>query len=417
MFGNRIQPWKYETKNHDDFIFSTTSALTAGFCYLSDPRLFLFPVYTIYKMAEIKHVRPSKRNASTAAPSSSGGGDSAETPVAKSILKKSSKYSSSEPSKEDLSAEGTLQTPASTNPKIVQEFVVERPRQPPKKKKIPKKQENPEEPILSFNSISDLMEAAGSELPSQVIQEGAVVEAGLEFSCCDPVEYLEETRDDQYRVFLGLRDDEVGDKENSGGLDILDDDDESAAEARQFARELLEQEKNDPNYNPDDYYSDSDDEEEPEAPKPFLILWNALAQWVSPEAVKYVKQIRDGSPDAPVPERTTVVSDIEASRCSGLWSALQMHVQPCWNSLDEKREEYQTIQQRLIRLLQLLDYQLPTPSLSTAMIKALTCVLLDTIALSNSTLPEPCERAGLKEEEYRYLVRQAFLSFGVEDES
>ena len=375
-------------------------------------------------MTEPKYVRPKKRNTSTTAPPSSDAVASEHSAV-KGILKKSSKYSSSGEPNGGNSAEGNAsEISQSTNQSttIVQDFVVERPRQP-RTKKNPETLETSDEPLLSFNSIGDLMEAAGSTLPQQVIEEGAVVEAGLEFSCCDPVEYHEETRDEQYRVFLGLHADaegnEVCNKENTDSVDVLDDaddddDDEGAEEARRFARELLEQEKNDPNYDTNDYYSDSEEEEQLQTqPKPFLILWNALAQWVSPEAVAYVKQIRDGSTDAPTPNRTTVISDIEASRCSGLWATLQMHVQSCWNTLDETSEEYQTSQQRLICLLQLLDYQLPTPSLSTVMIKALTCILIDTVALSGSVLPEPCQRAGLQKEEYRYLVQRAFLSFSV----
>ncbi|GAX16690.1 hypothetical protein FisN_21Hh131 [Fistulifera solaris] len=376
-------------------------------------------------MTTTQHVRPKKRDSSVTAPTSSDSVSTEQSSV-KGILKKSSKYTSSGVANNgalaDDNAADSFQTAhtdfSSNRATIVQDFVVERPRQPRTKKKA-EKSEKTDEPILSFNSISDLMEAAGSQLPPQLIEEGAVVEAGLEFSCCDPVEYHEESRDEQYRVFLGLQDDEeekqVENKENTDSWDIMDDDnddEESAVEARQFARDLLEEEKNGPNYEADDYYSDSGEEEECEAqPKPFLVLWKALAQWISPEAVAYVKQIRDGLSEAPVPERTTTVSDIEASRCSGLWSTLQMHVQSCWISLDETREEYPISQQRLICLLQLLDYQHPTPSLSIIMIKALTCILLDTVALSGSALPEPCERAGLQEEEYRYLVRQAFLSF------
>ena len=75
----------------------------------------------------------------------------------------------------------------------------------------------------------------------------------------------------------------------------------------------------------------------------------------------------------------------------------------------------------LAALVRCFDYSRPTPRLDIALTRALTCVLLDTVAQSqkpqqqqqqrreeNFVPTTPCQALGMKPEEYRYLVRSAF---------
>jgi hypothetical protein len=249
---------------------------------------------------------------------------------------------------------------------------------------------------LIFNSLADLMETAGT-LPPQN-EEPTVIEAELNFSCMDPESFDEERKEDrevQHRVFLGKQelfedDDENTEPHRSDGIwDIL-----GSAEPE-----------------------DEEDEEPTRPPRAFLLLWKAIAQWVTPDAVAYVRDLRDMghyycSETVPAYDR----SDVGVSRCAGLMAVMRMHIARCWKDLElpTMKTELRTVELQLANLLRLFDYSQPSPKFDTGLSRALTCMLMASILFPQAAIqkvPEPCSMVKMELEEYVYLVQSAILRF------
>jgi hypothetical protein len=250
------------------------------------------------------------------------------------------------------------------------------------------------EPLV-FNSFADILEMAGT-LPKQDSQETPqVIEAGLEFSCMAPDEYKEfqdEVLQEQFDMFLGT-------------TDAPDED--------------APWDPEDPTDDGEDVDSDSSKDTRPWEPRAFLKLWNAISQWISPEAVTYVRHLRshqDENEYYSIPQIHR--SDVCASRCAGLMAMLQMHTNKCLvQELQRSTDQIRNTERRLANLVRCFDFTRPVPKLDSAHTRALTSILLVTV-MDNADLtdvhlvPECCELVGLNLDEYRYLSRSAIVNFG-----
>jgi hypothetical protein len=175
--------------------------------------------------------------------------------------------------------------------------------------------------------------------------------------------------------------------------------------------------------------------------RPFLTLWNALAQWATPQAASYLEQLTNLSSDSttllirpfePVPEANT---DVAAGRLGGLYAQLRLHVRPALEALrfldgpSSKREQddhcIRAAWIRLGDLLRCFSYDLPMPDLDRPHLRALSVVLLHSVLCGQEGLgatdddndntinsneprtkavPEPCAEIGLSPGEYRALT-------------
>jgi hypothetical protein len=281
--------------------------------------------------------------------------------------------------------------------------------------------EDEDDPLV-FNSLADLMEAAGTKPPddwNDPEKPPAVVEAELSFSCMDPDEYKERILEEEEEE---EEDFEPHVDENSGDDD--DDDDDNVQD------DNMQKEQEDGGFLTD-FFSNEDDEEpvQRREERAFLTLWKAIAHWVTPEAVAYLTLLHERQQEAAesgqafawdnefVPQVDR--SDVGASRCAGLMALLQMHIPRCLQELGRSMEERRTAERRLADLLRCWDYGRPAAvKLGTKLSRALTCVLLETVlvgpGLEDDTvkLPASCQAVDMKLEEYRYLTRSAILSFG-----
>jgi hypothetical protein len=235
---------------------------------------------------------------------------------------------------------------------------------------------------LVFNSLADLMEMAGTLPNPKSAETPAVVETELSFSCMDPNEYQQEEQE--------LEAQDQAEQEEPDDMQNGDTDDETE-----------EENDNDDGSWDDFFYNDQEEEEldrEPRKERAFLKLWTAISQWVTPQAVEYIKQLEQETSlvqgeftwDA---DWVTQVdrSDVGASRCAGLMAVLQMHIPRCLRELSRSMEERRVAERRLADLLRCWDYSRPAAvKLDTSLSRALTCVLLDMV-LVGSSRPEQAQ--------------------------
>ena len=101
---------------------------------------------------------------------------------------------------------------------------------------------------------------------------------------------------------------------------------------------------------------------------------------------------------------------------------LQLHIPRVFEELGIAADRSRFLQQRLLHLLRTLDYDRSSPSLSTAMSKALCCIFIHTIIVGRDdddknvgadAIPPCCIAVGLRAAEYQYLVHKAILAFDV----
>jgi hypothetical protein len=258
--------------------------------------------------------------------------------------------------------------------------------------------ENDSSEPLIFNSLADLMDAAGTlPLDQTDIQNAKVIEADLEFQCV-----AKEANDDD--------EEEV----------------DSDSEPEDFHEELDDSDDENTDPDDDDFFGiDNDNNEEvveSRPPRAFLLLWNALAQWVTPQAVEYCRACRDLPTADDAPEWTAPYdsSDIGASRCAGLFSLLSMHTKSSLHDLGYAQGlmTLRTVERRLLGLLRCFKYSQPMPKLSSALTKVLTCVLLGTVLHSITTdVPDSCQQLGMSPDEYYYLTQKGILNFGAPADS
>jgi hypothetical protein len=313
----------------------------------------------------------------------------------------------------------TISTKVNASAKAKTSFAADTKQSSPSDTQTPSDDDD-EDPLV-FNSLADLMEAAGT-LPSNdwndPTQPPAVVEAELSFSCMDPDDYKEQERQ--------LEQEEEEEQEEEPHIDGNDDDDDDD----DMEDETSQNEQDGGGGFLNDFFSNEDDEEpvERREERAFLTLWKAIAHWVTPESVQYVTLLHERQQQGAesgqllawdneyVPQVDR--SDVGASRCAGLMALLQMHIPRCLQELGRSMEERRTAERRLADLLRCWDYGRPAAvKLGTKLARALTCVLLETVLMvpgheDTVKLPVSCQAVDMKMEEYRYLTRSAILSFG-----
>ena len=234
-------------------------------------------------------------------------------------------------------------------------------------------------------------------------------EADLEFSVFSKQEYDELVTDDEARpdqpadAFRGRFDVFPNDEENDDDSDIDND--------PAFAGLYGESDE--------DLWSDNDrclEETIPPEPRAFIKLWDALAGWVTPEAVSLIDEWNEGDKMEASRDWVPVVdtSDIAASRCAGLMALLHMHLARCVKELEYSIDVDRVAKHRLADLLRTFNYSRSMPRLDTALWRVMTCVLL-CIVLSGkderaTNLPPSAKTVGLTIEEYSYLTKSCFKS-------
>lgn len=279
---------------------------------------------------------------------------------------------------------------------------------------------------LVLNSLEELFEAAGMNLPEQaphkITADTKLVEADIAFSVMSHDEYNgklaelreqhEEERKAQLRIFTGTED--IFDQDdNSTERDSSDDEDDDLLDMLMGAQ-----------INEDDYFDDVDQEEMERLPRPFRLLWETFSEWITPQAVDYLTFLKDSVANdsldrkwrEPVMER----SDIEASRCAGLMAMVKLYLPKCLEELGFAQELRRTADMRLGELLRMFNYVQEAPKFPVKLWKAMTCILLAIVLAEHHneqneqiTLP-PCIKAiEMTMDEYRYLSRSAVKAFGV----
>ena len=253
-----------------------------------------------------------------------------------------------------------------------------------------------EEPVV-FSSLADMMQAAGT-LPDQTEpidpSSNSVIEADLQFSCMAPEDYealQNEAAVEQERVFLGLRPPD----ENTPEFLLSEEEDGSSRGSN--GGDLW-----------DVLGDDSDDETENAAPpRSFLKLWTAISQWVTPQAVNYVRSIRRGDDEESSLE-PVLKTDIEASRCAALMNLLKRHV-----VCKDAKHHAMHASTKLGNLLRCFDYAQPSPDLDGAHARALAWILLESVATEPNAkeMPQICVDLEMDPQEYGYLVESAICSF------
>jgi len=192
------------------------------------------------------------------------------------------------------------------------------------------------------------------------------------------------------------------------------------------------------------YSYDNVDEEETnkkDKKRAFLKLWEALIEWMTPQAYEVVEYYYDyqssmlnGNNSAlipqlqqqeelqpPQPNITVDTSDIGSSRCAGLMSILQLHLPKAiqelgLNDVDDnnyhrwdlqlQHKRRRIIQHRLTTLLLRFDYSAPMVNLETPILwRTLTIILVAIVTNPRrEKTPESAIAAGLSNEEYYYLT-------------
>jgi hypothetical protein len=335
----------------------------------------------------------------------------------------------------------------------------------------PKPQHSTEEEIRTKGTAesptNDTSHDAAAAAAASLISPGSVVEADLEFRCMDPDTWEMVRQEQQEQELAGIRED--SDDEDGGpprrswlasmpaqgrGMDENHGDDDDLQEGEEddddeyfdFLRSLKEDRNNNPDYysSDDDISddeahggdSDSDDDDNgsernhrmletarkpPDRPPstttatPFLVLWRALCQWVTPQAARYLRAAPCPGDVRPFEPVLNAESDVVASRLGGLYSQLQMHVSSSLLALrfaDNPRLAWI----RLGDLLRCFSYARPMPNLDRHHIRALATILLHSVLRNQegfqgddgsvlSSAPQSCAEVGLSLAEYLHLTK------------
>jgi hypothetical protein len=226
----------------------------------------------------------------------------------------------------------------------------------------------------------------------------------------------------------------------------------------------------------DDEHDDDNDEHaaeledlhvlrQPLEPRAFSLLWTAITQWVTPHSVALLEEWKQQQQDETTTSRTTTNShvlstvadrsDVEASRCAGLQAMLKMNLPRAMEELHLPTDLRKFLDIHLAELLSTFDYTYPIAvKMDMNMWRAMTCVFVDMVLTFSSKeqqakynmvganynmkpsgavheennppgndsqqnvtiFPESAQAAGLKVEEYRYLVQSAISTLGCHPE-
>ena len=286
------------------------------------------------------------------------------------------------------------------------------------------------------------------------------LEANLEFSCMSTEEYdlmLKEAElsgvSIEEHLYLKQEETEESAAASDGGGDDDDDDDnydESLSNDIGEGDDVSNKHDSEDEGDIFDFFADNDSDEEEYVPpppvRPFMVLWSALSDWITYEAVAVLRKhkselfaSRNGSDSATTKvvthesdgeKRNIGVSDICLSRCAGLTTMLKMNLVKSLGDLGYNSEDGYTrriAETRLSEFVQCFDFSTPMVKFQTEMYRALTIVLLnivlprhdiayegqagiivkDDTPPSKLRLPFPLSEIGITTEEYKYLVNTA----------
>ncbi len=194
----------------------------------------------------------------------------------------------------------------------------------------------------------------------------------------------------------------------------------------------------------DFFGADEDDsvgEPEP-APKSFILLWNAMSSWITPETTAQIQEWQveqeAASPSAVVPSSTLRqpydLSNMGASRCGGLMSMIKMHLPRALEDLgyDKSNGHVRRLaQSRLANFVRTFDFSAASsPKFDSSLWRALTVVFVDICFPSSVLYPDVAQKlqegatvqtphtptsisqCGISASEYKYLVNSAMKSLG-----
>lgn len=316
--------------------------------------------------------------------------------------------------------------------------------------------------VEKIESIQNDMKVIGSlsELVAyaqQVSEEAAndnnnaAIETELDFSCFSKDDYEQLS---QSAKSLGISIEEYLHRLQNEEEEEIDDDqnpDRDDEDSNPYERH--EENDDDDGDNDDDgimdlFGSPLEEEETLPAPppRPFMMIWNALSMWITPEAVLVLREFKndlfeDGNNNHLVPDDTVAprlvppeMSDIASSRAAGLMSMLKMNLSKCLTELGYKGDDGYTkrvAETRLSNFIQHFDYSKPMVQFHSDLWRALTIILLDIVLPKydiafegqsgqqvipsgqlddNVLISTYVTRIGISKEEYKYLVTKAIPS-------
>jgi hypothetical protein len=280
---------------------------------------------------------------------------------------------------------------------------------------------------LYLNTLADLMEAAGETLPdasTPITSDTKMVEANIEFSVMTQEEYdsklstlqqeRDEDRKDQMKMFMGKLD-IFGDGSDNDDDDMNENDDDAMMELLMGGAS-----NDDEDHIHYDHNDDSDNRPE-QKPRAFLLLWDALSTWMTPQTVDWVKALEDTSGSSGLfnqNEWTPMVdrSHIGSSRCAGVMAMLKLYLSGCMEELQYPLDERRKAEKRLTDLLRTFDYSRENPKLHVSHWKAMTCVLLEMVMkVTNENhvhqVPPSVADLDMSLEEYQYLTQKTITTF------
>ena len=307
----------------------------------------------------------------------------------------------------------------------------------------PEAGDDKEEPLV-FGSLADMMQVAGN-LPSQDLKENPqVVEAELAFSCLSPADYQEGL------ILQGIEGQEEEEAAKAGGTNGKKD----VTFDKQLPAPILSSEGmiaegyNGP-VSDEEYESgeddgddvgaggffdlmgnDSEEEETIAPPRAFRVLWECLAQLITPESCMFLRRLERETKTNDTSNyliTATPSSDLGASRSNGFIAMLRMYISRSLQELKQPVESRRTVEQRLQGLVLSFNFSRPAAKLDTKHWKALTCVLLEIVLFLDTsideangrvpqrTLPRSVHAVGMTNEEYRYLVKSTIKTFDIPD--
>lgn len=281
------------------------------------------------------------------------------------------------------------------------------------------------EPLI-FNSLADMMQAAGTLPPQDLDKDPKVVEAELAFSCM--------TQDD-YRTGLILQGMEQQEKEGQVNVDNTPEWKKPSFEATEYSgnNPVTDDETAEDEYLEEDddgvfgLLGDDDDDDESDAPiaapRTFRILWECLSPLITHESCIFLRRLkREQEMGSSYLITTTPLSELEGSRANGFLSMLRLYMSRALKELDQPVEMRRTAEQRLQGLLYTFNFSRPAAKLETKQWKALTCILLEMVLFldqhsneeGESPPPPPSATAvEMTSEEYRYLVSNTIKTFDI----
>jgi len=292
-----------------------------------------------------------------------------------------------------------------------------------------------------IGSLSELVEYA-NQVSDEAHENQAMIETDLDFSCF--------TKDDYDQMSQSARSLGISIEEY---LERIKKEDDNDIEDNQLPNSDDEAsnpyDENDDENDDDilDLFGASLEEEEilpAPALRPFMMIWNALSKWITPEAVLVLREFKNELfddenylvPDETVSPRLAPpeMSDIASSRAAGLMSMLKMNLSKCLTELGYKGDDGYTkrvAETRLSNFIQHFDYSSPMVQFHSDLWRAFTVILLDIVLPKYDIAYEgqsgkqvvPSEQfddtvpistyvtsIGISREEYKYLVTKAIPS-------